>query len=113
VPTGSPLRQLILNVRVESSDGRHFEEQRVYRRTVADQRGETLTQEHLTFIAAVKQVGDSRLAPGEQRTESFSFGIPADTESRITAALQYFYSPFGRTEAQKQITFLKLTRIVQ
>jgi hypothetical protein len=113
VPTGSPLRQLILNVRVESSGGRHFEEERVYRRTVADQRGGTLTQEHLAFMTAAKEVGDSRLAPGEQRTESFSFDIPAKTESRITAALQYFYSPFARTEVQKQITFLKISRIVQ
>jgi hypothetical protein len=113
VPTGSPLRQLILNVRVESADGRHFEEQRVYRRTVADQRGGSLTQEHLAFMTAAKEMGDSRLAPGKQRTESFSFGIPAKTESRITATLRYFYSPFARTEAQKQITFLRMSRIVQ
>jgi len=113
VPTGSPLRQLILNVRLDSSDGRHFEEQRVYRRTVAGQHGETLVEEHLVFMAAAKEVGDSRLAPGEQRTESFSFGIPAKTESRVTAAFQYFYSPFARTEAQKQITFLRMTRVVQ
>jgi hypothetical protein len=88
VPTGSPLRQLILDVSVESSDGRYFEEKRVYRRTVADHRGETLTQEHLAFMTAAKEVSDSRLAPGEQRTESFSFVVPAKVESRITAALQ-------------------------
>ena len=113
VPTGSPLRQLILEVRADSFDGRRFEEKRVYRRTVADQRGETLTQEHLAFLTAAKVVSDTRLAPDEKRIESFTFAIPAKTKARVSATLRYFYSPFAQTEAQKMVTFLNMSQMVQ
>ena len=113
VPTGSPLRQLILDVRADSFDGQHFEEQRVYRRTVADQRGETLAQEHLAFLTAARVASDTRLAPDEKRTESFTFAVPAKTKARVTARLRYFYSPFAQTEAQKEVTFLSMSRMVQ
>src|SRR5579864_3979207 len=91
VPTGSPLRQLILEVRADSFNGRNFREERVYRRTVADQRGTTLDQEHLAFMTAARAVGDTRLAPDEKRTESFWFDIPAGTQTQVSATLRYFY----------------------
>ncbi|HKW96707.1 MAG TPA: multiheme c-type cytochrome [Bryobacteraceae bacterium] len=113
VPTGSPLRQLILEVRADSFDGRHFHEERVYRRTVADQRGTTIDQEHLAFMTAARVVGDTRLAPDEKRTESFLFEIPPGTQTQVSATLRYFYSPFARTESQKRVTFLSMSRLVR
>jgi nitrate/TMAO reductase-like tetraheme cytochrome c subunit len=113
VPTGSPLRQLILEVRADPFVGQHYREQRVYRRSVADKQGTVLDQEHLAFMTAARVVSDSRLAPGEKRTESFLFRIPPGTQTQVTATLRYFYSPFGRTEAQKSVTFLSISRLVQ
>src|SRR5579871_188044 len=101
VPTGSPLRQLILDVEADSYAGKHFQEHRIYRRQVADGTGKPIEQEHLAFISAAKLLEDTRLAPDEKRTESFSFAIPAGSQTKVTATLRYFYSPFARTESQK------------
>lgn len=113
VPTGSPLRQLILDVQADSFAGQHFQEQRVYSRRVADESGTPIEQEHLAFMSAAKVLGDTRLAPDEKRTESFTFAIPTGTQTRVTATLRYFYSPFARTESQKVVTFLNMSRLVQ
>jgi hypothetical protein len=113
VPTGSPLRRLILEVKADAFGGEHFREERVYRRSVADQAGTRIEQEHLAFMSAAKVLEDTRLAPGEKRTESFAFAIPAGRQTRVTATLRYFYSPFARTESQKLVTFLSMSRLVR
>jgi hypothetical protein len=113
VPTGSPQRRLILEVRADAFTGQHFREERVYRRSVADQNGVPIEQEHLAFMSAAKVLKDTRLAPGEKRTESFLFAVPAGTQTQVTATLRYFYSPFAQTEAQKLVTFLSMSRLVR
>jgi hypothetical protein len=113
VPTGSPLRQIILEVRADAGAGRQYREERVYRRSVADQQGKPATVEHIAFIKGAKVVTDTRLAPDEKRTESFSFQIPPGHQTRVSATLKYYYSPMARIESQKQITFLSMTRLVQ
>ena len=112
VPTGSPLRQLILEVRADSYDGRHFREERIYRRTVADQGGRVLQVEPAAFVKGARVVSDTRLAPNETRTEKFSFPIQQGTQAQVEASLYYYYSPLAATEAQR-IKFLTLTRLVQ
>jgi Cytochrome c554 and c-prime len=112
LPTGSPLRQLVLEVRVDGYGGEHFREDRVYARTVADSHGTVLTREHFAFLKGAKVVSDTRLAPGEKREESFQFAIPASTQAQVKATFWYYYSPMARTESQKRITFLTLNRLV-
>jgi len=85
----------------------------VYARSVADEKGAPIEQEHLAFMSAAKVVGDTRLAPDEKRTESFSFAIPPGRQTRVTATLRYYYSPFARTESQKLVTFSSMSRLVQ
>ncbi|HXN49956.1 MAG TPA: multiheme c-type cytochrome [Bryobacteraceae bacterium] len=113
VPTGSPLRQIVLEVKADAYDGKHFREQRVYRRTVADQEGKEIDREPVAFLRAASVISDTRLAPGEKRRESFAFAIPAGTSAQISATFWYYYSPLARTEAQKRITFLTLQQLVK
>jgi hypothetical protein len=113
VPTGSALRQLILDLEADSLDGHHFSEQRVYRRTVADRSGAVLNREDLVFIKGARVVTDTRLAPNETKTEVFSFPIPRGTQTRVKASFYYYYSPLATTEAQQKVKFLELTRLVQ
>ena len=44
VPTGSPMRQLILEVRADPYGGAPMSDRRVFRRTVADAKGATIVQ---------------------------------------------------------------------
>jgi hypothetical protein len=113
VPTGSPLRQLILELHADSLAGHHFSEQRIYRRTAADRTGAVLNREDLVFIKGARVVTDTRLAPNETKTEAFSFPIPRGTQTRVRASLYYYYSPLATTEAQQKVTFLELTRLAQ
>jgi uncharacterized Zn ribbon protein len=113
VPTGSALRQLILDVQADSLDGRHFSEERVYRRTVADRNGTVLNREDLVFLKAARVVKDTRLAPNETKTETFSFPIPRGTQARVKASFYYYYSPLASSEAEQKVKFLELTRLVE
>jgi hypothetical protein len=114
VPTGSPMRQLILEVRLEPyGGGRSFREERRYARTVADQKGKVLDREHLAFVKAAKVVKDTRLAPKETRTETFTFDLPSGKRARLEAILRYYYSPMASTEAQQEVRFLSLSQLVQ
>lgn len=113
VPTGSPLRQLILELRVDAYDGRRFKEQRVYRRAVADEAGKEIDREYLAFLKGAKVLSDTRLAPGESRTENFAFPLPAGVQAQVTATLWYYYSPLARTETQRRVTFRTISRLVR
>ena len=113
VPTGSPMRQLLLEVRADSSSGQHLRQERSYRRSVADQQGKPLEREYLAFMKASKVLSDTRLAPDEKRTETFSFAIPPGSATQVKATFSYYYSPLARTESQKRITFLTISRLVK
>lgn len=111
-PTGSPLRQLVLELQVDSAGGQHFREQRLYARQVADQHGTVPKREHFAFLKAVSLVSDTRLAPGERRAESFLFPIPEGDPAKLEATLWYYYSPLAKTESQTRVAFLTLRRSV-
>jgi len=112
VPTGSPMRQIILNVRAEPYAGKPFSEERRYRRVVASADGKAIDHEHFAFIKGARVLSDSRLAPGERRTEKFSFIVPQGKPTLIKATLGYYYSPMARSESQQQINFQTITRFV-
>ncbi len=113
VPTGSPLRRLILEVTADAYDGRRFREERVYRRAVADQQGRLLDREHFAILRGAKVLSDTRLASGEKRVESFSFAVPPGVQTQVRASFIYYYSPMARTEAQQRVTFLTLQKLVR
>ncbi|MCL4402316.1 MAG: hypothetical protein M1436_06615, partial [Acidobacteria bacterium] len=113
VPTGSPMRQLILEVRADSYSGKHFRAERIYSRRVADQHGAEIHSEDAAFMKAAKVLSDTRLAPGEKRTETFAFAIPPGAQTQVRANLWYYYSPLERSESQKRISFLTLNRLVR
>ncbi len=113
VPTGSPMRQLVLEVRADAYDGKQYREKRVYRRAVADQAGKEIEREHIAFLRGAKVLSDTRLAPDEKRKEAFTFPIPAKTSAQVSAKLWYYYSPLARNEAEKWVTFLTIQQLVK
>lgn len=113
VPTGSPLRQLVLEVKADAYDGQHYRAERSYMRKIADAQGVAVAHEHTGFLKGASVVSDTRLAPEERRMETFVFPIPQGTQAQLKATLTYYYSPLARTESQKKITFLTLNRLVK
>jgi hypothetical protein len=113
VPTGSPMRELMLEVTADAYKGRDFAEKRLYRRVVGDAEGKPLSLEHAAFFRAAKVLSDTRLAPDEKRTETFLFAVPAGVPAQVTAKLSYYYSPMARTESEKRVVFHTLSRFVK
>lgn len=114
VPTGSPMRKLILEVRFEPfGEGQPLRVERIYARTIRDQKGATLPREDLAFLKAAKVVEDTRIAPKQTRTETFIFDLPAGHRARVEANLDYYYSPMAVTEAEQKIRFMAMSRLIQ
>jgi hypothetical protein len=113
VPTGSPMRQLILEVHASPYGGAPMSERRVFRRTVADAKNVTIELEPQAFIKGAKTISDTRIPPGETRKETFTFQVPQGTRTQVEADLIYYYSPMATTEAQQQFKFLTMSRLVE
>lgn len=113
VPTGSPMRQVVLEVIADAYEGQDFSEERRYGRTVADAAGKRAEAEHAAFFRGAKVLSDTRLAPDEKRTEVFRFAIPDRVPVQVTARLAYYYSPLARKEAEKRIVFHTISRFVK
>lgn len=113
VPTGSPLRKIVLTVRAETRNGQRLEQQRVYGRVVADGAGKALQLEHAAFLQAASTVSDTRLAPDEVRKEEFTFDVPEGQSADIRATLSYYYSPAAREDAEQRTNFLSLRGAVR
>ena len=113
VPTGSPMRQLILEVRADPYGGASMSDRRVFRRTVADAKGAVIVRESQGFIKGAKEISDTRIPPGATRKETFTFQVPQGTRSEVEANFIYYYSPMATTEAEQQIKFLSLRQLVE
>jgi hypothetical protein len=95
-----------MDLQADSLDAHHFSEQRVYRRTVAGRNGAVLNGEDLVFMKGARLLTETRLAPNETKTETFSFSVPRGIQMRGKASLYYYYSPRATTEAQQKVKFL-------
>jgi len=113
VPTGSPMRQLILELRADPYGGAPKTDRRLFRRTVADAKDAMIEREPQAFIKGAKEISDTRIGPGETRKETFTFQVPQGTRTQVEADFIYYYSPMATTEAQQQIKFLSLRRLVE
>lgn len=111
VPTGSPLRRLILEVRAAPYDGQHFSEEREFRRRVADKNGKELQSEDLVFVTAAQTLSDTRIRAGETKKEVFTFPVKHGVQTQVEANLYYYFSPLATTEEKRRIKFLSLSRL--
>ncbi|HJQ98563.1 MAG TPA: multiheme c-type cytochrome [Candidatus Polarisedimenticolaceae bacterium] len=109
-PTGSPMRQLILEVRALSGGESVGTGSRLYTRVLADAHGDTIQKEYVAFLKAAKVVSDTRLAPEETRAENFSFKVPPGRPVRIEAAFYYRHTATGDPQGKSRIKFLALSQ---
>jgi hypothetical protein len=93
VPTGMPSREVVLTVTVEQ-EGRILEQERRFRKIVADESGRVLDTDYEALLYGAKILNDTRIAPGERRSLRFNFDV-SQTQRRlkVTANLDYRYSP--------------------
>jgi hypothetical protein len=105
VPTGMPSRKLVLEVEAETSTGKIYKDQTVFRKIVVDSEGREILRDGEMFTRAAAVRMDNRIPPGEQRRAGFSFLIPSTQRAELTARLVYEFSPLGPEGATEHIIF--------
>jgi hypothetical protein len=89
VPGGLSTKAIALTVGVLSASGEiQHPLERVYHRTLVDGDGRIVSTVPDIFLRAASVGEDTRLAPGEQRTERFTIPLPAGAKA-IVARLEY------------------------
>ncbi|MBI3696811.1 MAG: hypothetical protein HY238_18490 [Acidobacteria bacterium] len=113
VPTGSPLRKLVVDLEVHTEDGRKLRAERTYERAVVDAKGSLLTKEHAVLVNGARVASDNRLKPKEERVENFTFDVARSLSARIVTRLWYYYSPQAVRETEKKLSFQIMASIAE
>jgi hypothetical protein len=94
MPTGLPVKKIILEVKVEDAHGGRQSQQKVYQKIMADGQGRPVTKVvDLMLGKATRVVSDNRIAPLETRRESFTFFADKPEDQTVSAAAYYSYTP--------------------
>jgi len=109
LPTGSPLRSIVMVVQVDNGTSRAQSATRSYGRIVVDANNQEMTDEAAVWLRGVRVVRDDRLAPNERRTEKFSFPMLANTPVRAVAKFYYRYAPEAPGKAESGQPFLSVS----
>ncbi len=109
LPTGSPLRSIVMVVQVDSGIGKAQTATRTYGRVVVDENNQPATDEATVWLKGARVVRDDRLAPSERRIEKFSFTMAADTPVRSVAKFYYRYSQETPSRAESGQPFLSVS----
>ena len=112
VPTGMPSRRIVMEVKVKTSDGQVYDQQRTYGQTFEDATGGVITNDSGYFKKGVKRTGDNRIAGGETRTETFRFPVFRSSTAFVSLRLSYEHAPTGGKENRTWITFYTSERQV-
>ncbi len=91
VPTGHPSRRLLLKVEARSASNGSLlgEAIRTYQKQLLDGSGKVLLRD--ADMLRARDVLDTRIAPHEVRTETFSFSVPPGEAVRVRAEVEYVY----------------------
>ena len=76
---------------------------------VVDAAGQELNDEAAVFQRSAKTVSDNRLAPGERRTERFTFPMPTTAPARAIARFYYRYAPDAGARPDPGTPFLSVS----
>ncbi len=109
LPTGSPLRAIVLVVQVDGGTGKSQTATKTYGRVVVDEHNQEAGDEAAVWLRGAKVVRDDRLAPNEKRVEKFSFQMPVNTPVRSVAKFYYRYSPDAPARGESGLPFLSVS----
>ncbi len=113
VPTGMPGRRVILEVSLETGEGKSFRETRTYERSFLDAAGKPIVRDSGFFASGVKPGPDTRIQADERRIETFRFPLPARVTAYLAVRLHYEHAPRGTEEDRTFLTFVSEKRVIR
>jgi hypothetical protein len=105
VPTGMPTRHVVLATEIVGSESGSQQQSRSYGVVVQDKNGKVLDHDSDVMLAGARYASDTRLRPGERRTETFKFTIKPDENLEVRTRLAYRYAPLGSNDLAVNIDF--------
>ncbi|MBI5637554.1 MAG: hypothetical protein HZA03_06260 [Nitrospinae bacterium] len=104
IPTGTPARTLVLEVRAMDAAGNVVEvKKKVYRKRILDGKGNEMLTDGDAFLHGKKVSSDNRLLPGESRVETFRFAIRPKNIAKVAAEVYLSYQPVVITKTEMKI----------
>lgn len=100
-PTGLPSRSIVLRIEATREGKRFHTEERVYGRDVFDGAGKRLVSDADAFTSAARAGNDSRIGPGQKRTEIFTFAAPPG-QAKLVIGLDYVVSRGPGVKAERK-----------
>lgn len=113
IPTGSPMRRMVLEVALISKQGKEIAKKSVvYQKVLVDATGKVLTEPAEMFYNAARVASDNRIAPQEQREERFEFDLPKEVDAfTVESHLRYEFETVILTPQKMRIEMAKDLRI--
>ena len=119
LPTGTPVRKVILSVKLLDDKGKKIaEKEKVYQKVLLDQKGDVLTESYKMILEASSILSDNRIAPKETRQEKFEFDLPPGIKPfSVESTLRYQYPTpvltmgLMEVEMAKEVVSLPLGKI--
>jgi hypothetical protein len=112
VPTGIPNRKLILWAELRTPT-EVTSQQRVYERILIDEQDMPLKKICNLFQNAAKVTLDTRLRPGEKRTESFVFARPKNKEITLIARMEYLFKADVLSPTEMKVKMAETVREIR
>lgn len=104
IPTGTPERHLVMEVRSHDANGVVLEVQkREYHKTIVDAEGNVISSDGDVFLNGVRIVADNRLGPKESREETIVFSQRVARIESISADLYFSYQALVTEKTEMRI----------
>jgi hypothetical protein len=109
LPTGTPVRKVILSVKILDDKGNKIaEKEKVYQKVLLDQKGDVLTESYKMILDAASVLSDNRIAPKETRKENFEFDLPPGIKPfSVQSVLRYQYPTPVLTAGMMEVEMAK------
>ena len=106
IPTGTPERHLVLEVRTHDRSGGVIETQKKsYHKTIVNAQGAEIFSDGDVFLHGHQIVEDNRLLAGEKRLEKFVFSKRVGEISKVSADVYFLYEPQVASKTEMRIPF--------
>ncbi len=105
IPTGTPARLLILEVRTIDEKGNTIEKKkRTYSKVIVTKDNREVREDGEVFLYGRRIAADNRLQAGESRIENFLFTSNLGKVKKIIAKTYFMYRPLVTTEVEMKIS---------
>jgi hypothetical protein len=108
IPTGTPTRELVLEVMLKDKKGHVISESsKVIKKVLIDEQGKELVSDNDILLKAAGLLSDNRIPPGQSREFHFSFPGNFKGEFFVDASIAYRYRPLVTTYEEMKIDISK------